>query len=339
MATIGQHYFKVCTRGAERSGADVTRLLAKVGLDRADFDRPGWRGDVETMSRLVQLICRSLNDEFMGFSAEKAKIGTFAMMTKFAVVAPTVLGGLQRGAEFYNYASSSFKTEIYQDAGEIVIETFPSRSDLDPDHYFIEFWMMGWHRFACWLAGEVVPIKSVELAYPAPTGYLHELSYLFPAETRFDSDGYRLHLSRSELTLPVMPSEIERSRLVERAPFDFMTMPGSDRSMARAVRVLLQSGGDVPFTALSVEEIASALDIHPVALARHLRSEGTSVNRIIQAMRRDLAVRYLVRGATVEAIAARLGYDEARSFTRAFRAWTGSSPRQYRDIALRELSS
>jgi AraC-like DNA-binding protein len=36
------------------------------------------------------------------------------------------------------------------------------------------------------------------------------------------------------------------------------------------------------------------------------------------------------RGATIDRIAADLGYAETRSFTRAFRQWVGESPLRYR---------
>src|SRR3546814_14650707 len=62
-------------------------------------------------------------------------------------------------------------------------------------------------------------------------------------------------------------------------------------------------------------------------LRRLLRAEGANLATIRENVRRDKAVRLLTAThATVEAIAAALGHAEARSFTRAFRHWTGCSP-------------
>src|SRR3546814_2226673 len=59
-------------------------------------------------------------------------------------------------------------------------------------------------------------------------------------------------------------------------------------------------------------------------LRRLLRAEGANLATIRENVRRDKAVRLLTAShATVEAIAEALGYAEARSFTRAFRHWTG----------------
>jgi AraC-like DNA-binding protein len=68
-----------------------------------------------------------------------------------------------------------------------------------------------------------------------------------------------------------------------------------------------------------------------VLLARRLRAEGTSLSAIVENIRRDMAIARLTRrGATIDRIAADLGYAETRSFTRAFRQWVGESPLRYR---------
>lgn len=333
MATIGQHYFMVCTRGAERLGHDRKTLLAAAGINPAEMITPGWRGSVNAMSRLVRHICRLLDDESMGFSQRREKPGTFAMMTEVALTAPTVLTALEKGSAFYSLASDAFSSRIYRCDDVIILEVDPAHPELDPDHYFIEFRMMAWHRLACWLAGEIVPIVRVELAYPRPSTYHHELDHLFPTEQHFDSGAFRLHFSRSALLAGVVRREADRRHMVRRAPLDFMTMPGSDQSLGRLVRRMLVPHMGEQFHALRVNEVAGRLGFHPVALARRLREEGTSVGRITRQIRQELAIALLMRGATIEMIADRLGYDEARSFTRAFRYWTGASPREYRSAA------
>jgi AraC-like DNA-binding protein len=49
-------------------------------------------------------------------------------------------------------------------------------------------------------------------------------------------------------------------------------------------------------------------------------------------MRRNEAFILLTEGRlSIEQIAGRLGYRDPANFTRAFKAWTGETPRQYRD--------
>lgn len=122
--------------------------------------------------------------------------------------------------------------------------------------------------------------------------------------------------------------------MIARAPLDFMTIPASDHSLARRVRRLLVPAAGAFFRPWPMSRVAAVLAMHPAGVARQLRREGTSLARVTENIRRDLASALLQRrDATIEDIAERLGYAEARSFTRAFRRWTGQSPLRFRRSA------
>jgi AraC-like DNA-binding protein len=331
MATIGAHYFRVCTRGAERAGVDRAALLAAAGLSPEEVDQPGWRGSVESMSLLVRAIAAALDDEHMGYTQQPIRRGSFAMMTELAMRAGTVLGALRKGIAFYHLLSDAIETRLDSRGDDVVLQVTFRDPAQDPDHYFLEFWMIVWHRFACWLAGGTVPLSVVEVNYPAPYAYLDEFRHLFPTRCRFDAAQCRLHFERAPLLSAIVPTEADRLQMVARAPLDFMTIPAGDHSANRRVQRLLTPRAGAAFLPIGLADIATKLGMHPVSLARQLRQEGTSLTRIVETIRRDRAIARLTHGGwTVEAIAADLGYAEPRSFTRAFRAWTGVSPLRYR---------
>jgi len=59
-------------------------------------------------------------------------------------------------------------------------------------------------------------------------------------------------------------------------------------------------------------------------------AEHTSFQRVRDTLRRDVAVSALARGdASIEALSERLGFSEPSAFHRAFRRWTGATPRSY----------
>jgi AraC-like DNA-binding protein len=52
--------------------------------------------------------------------------------------------------------------------------------------------------------------------------------------------------------------------------------------------------------------------------------------RLVDDVRRELALRYLADGKSdLTEIAFLVGYSELSAFDRAFRRWTGSTPRQH----------
>ncbi|NWA28597.1 AraC family transcriptional regulator [Pseudomonas gingeri] len=74
--------------------------------------------------------------------------------------------------------------------------------------------------------------------------------------------------------------------------------------------------------------VAQALIIHPRVLQRRLAESGTSFEKILDDVRREMAWQLSARGMQVAQIASLLGYSEQSSYTRACRRWYGESPRQ-----------
>ena len=93
------------------------------------------------------------------------------------------------------------------------------------------------------------------------------------------------------------------------------------RPLPRGIRdsALLKGGGCAIF-----DHLPGAV------LCTRLLEESSSYQKVKDGMRRDLALTKLVQeGCSVSEVAELVGYSEARSFTRAFRNWTGLSPREY----------
>ncbi|WP_242124257.1 AraC family transcriptional regulator [Sphingobium sp. Sx8-8] len=326
MATIGRYYFRVCTEGAERRGVDADALLEQAGLCRADLDTPGWRGSAVAMAGLVRAVWNSLNDEWMGYTALPVRPGALAFACELALECETVADGLMRAARFYNILNDGIHTQV-EDGGEgLAVTVRFDRPELDPKRYFSEFWMIIWHRLACWLANETVPMLSAEFDYrPAPEAE-EEFRYMFPGKRRFDTDRRRLLLDRHVLHAPIRRSPQELREMIAAAPVQLMTIPASDNGLALRARSLLFRD-----PALPLDRLAEALSIAPEKLAHRLKTEGATLSSLRQNVRRDKALRWLTTSnRSVERIAWDLGYAEPRSFTRAFSEWFGCSPSAYR---------
>ncbi len=82
----------------------------------------------------------------------------------------------------------------------------------------------------------------------------------------------------------------------------------------------------------SFETVAARLHMTTRTLRRKLDEEGTSFRKLVDELRMEVAVKYLRdTELTVDDIAHLLGFSEAAIFRRAFRRWTGRSPREFRD--------
>ncbi len=81
----------------------------------------------------------------------------------------------------------------------------------------------------------------------------------------------------------------------------------------------------------ALDLIAENLYMSTSAVQRSLAWEGLSYTDLVEDVRRSLAEIYFKqRNLSLSEIAYLLGYSELSAFSRAFRRWTGFSPREYR---------
>lgn len=332
MSTSCSHYFRETIRGAERCGLDSDKLISEVGLSREDIFDPHWRGKSELLASLVQLVWIALNDEFMGFAERPSKTGTFAMMCHCIIGAHSLEEAFLKGVRFYELFTNDIQMKLEFDDDSANFHVVFKRPELDPQHYFMEFWLSIWYRLIGWMGGVPAPLRFARFSYPRPDQYIEEFKYMFPCDYQFDASATCLVFDRAHLQLPIVRTAQELKQFLSVAPLGFMTIPADVTSYARHIRTYLLRDRRLPLEFPDFSEVAQQLNMAEQTLRRKLKAESTSYRAIIENIRRDLAIQKLLKGRnSVSDIAEMLGYSETRAFTRAFREWTDMSPMQYRD--------
>jgi AraC-like DNA-binding protein len=83
----------------------------------------------------------------------------------------------------------------------------------------------------------------------------------------------------------------------------------------------------------TLPRVAQRLGVSERTLQRQLQAESKSFAMILSGLRESLAREYLVDlNLAISEIAFILGFSEQSAFQRAFKRWTGETPRQYRDL-------
>jgi AraC-like DNA-binding protein len=109
-------------------------------------------------------------------------------------------------------------------------------------------------------------------------------------------------------------------------------LPDGDALMTRVHRAVATTlhGSARP----SLQSTARALKASPRTVQRWLGEYGTSHREVVNAVRRDLAVRFLgVRRMSITEIAFLLGFNDVSGFRRTFKRWTGKTPSSFRAAA------
>jgi AraC-like DNA-binding protein len=93
----------------------------------------------------------------------------------------------------------------------------------------------------------------------------------------------------------------------------------------RRLEAVLESGD------VGIDRIARDLGYSRQTLYRRLKAEGTTYERLLDGLRRRLALRFVrEQGLSVKEAAYRLGFSDPAAFSRAFKRWTGTSPGEMR---------
>ena len=91
--------------------------------------------------------------------------------------------------------------------------------------------------------------------------------------------------------------------------------------------LLIQSMGAFP----SLDTAARKIGMSGRTLRRKLSGMGTNYQTEIDRVRKEQAINYLKEtNSSITEIGLRLGYCDTPAFSRAFKGWTGESPRQYK---------
>lgn len=138
-------------------------------------------------------------------------------------------------------------------------------------------------------------------------------------QLQFDQDRNALFMDTATLALPMNRRGL-RARSLMKSWLRQET--GAAKGMAGRVEAIVRAL--LPFAPCTLEEVSRALGIAPRTLQEHLGDAGSSFKRIKDAVRADLALKYLRQSSlSLSEISEILGYAELSNFSRSFRRWHG----------------
>jgi AraC-like DNA-binding protein len=325
--TVPIHFVHRLLRHAEHRGLDVTPLLRAAGIPGDIAFRPRTRVTVEQAAEVTRRLWQLTGDELFGLGPQPVPLGTLRFVALGVIHAPDLRTVLTRASDATKVLAGVPTVTV--SFGEPLTWSSIDVSGLDdPEHLATEVLLALLHRMTGWLIGRRVPVRALELPYPAPE-HAADYEVIYGRMPVFDAGRTALAIDSSLLDSPVVRSEADLQRWLSDQPDIWYATRDYGTAAADQVRKMLERGltGEWP----AAEEIARRLSVSQQHLRRLLRDEHTTVSEIREEILRDAAIASLVRGEeTIDELSARLGFSEASAFRRAFRRWTGSPPGAYR---------
>jgi AraC-like DNA-binding protein len=179
-------------------------------------------------------------------------------------------------------------------------------------------------------AAPIVPL-AVQLPYRRPAD-VRAYERFYGAPLAFGALTTAFLLRNADLARPVIASDATLTGYLDRlAEHSLAALGGEATLRARVRRVLwVELSAGVP----SLAGVGRLVGLSPRTLQRRLRAEGTTLTAVLTQLRHDLAGPLLRDGRlAVAEVAFLLGYEDPSAFHRAFRRWSGLSPRAFRRAA------
>ena len=315
---------------ASRVGLDAQSMIRAAGLDPGILSNPDLRVPTDAVVTLLEESAeRSGCDTFGLQMAESWRLSDFGAVSLLLTHERTLREALAAIIRYRHMLNDALSITI-EDAGELVIV----REELLVAHAMparqgIELAIGVVFRLCRALLGPQWRPRGVRFMHSAPQD-LAVHRRVFGAGVAFGAEFNGIVCAAADLDRPNPASD---PTLVRHARSYLDSMPALAaapvaREAYRAIVALLPQGK------ANVGGVARTLGMNSRSMQRQLEASGESFGSVLNAARRDLAVRYLRNPAySITQVGELLGYSFPSSFTRWFTAEFGQSPAKWRAAA------
>ena len=314
--------------------------LARSGIEPDALSQPTARVSAGAFARLWMAVAELLDDEFFGLDARRMKVGSFAMLCHALVSHATVGAALRQAVRGFGLFFDDIAVSLRVAGGTAVLAIEhrtgagrPGAADPDARRFAEETLLVMLLGLLCWLIGRRVPLMRLEWAHPAPA-HADEYRRMFSPLQRFDAPVTAAYVDARVLDGAVSVTAASLKAFLRDAPQSVFLKQVMVTGLSDRVRRQCRDALDRDDPAPTLAMLAQACGLSPATLHRRLEGEGAAWGQLKDEVRCDLALQLLAEGRlSVADIAARLGFNDASTFYRAFRKWTGSAPGAWRSAA------
>jgi AraC-like DNA-binding protein len=317
------------TLAEEGIGGDA--VLRGTGLDVEEVNDP----DSKTSVSQYLIACRnavrlSSNPATPFLVGRKMHLSAYGMYGYALMCSLTLRDFFTEGVKYHKLATPTVVIDWRDEAGS-AIWSFPRLTSpelsVDLHAFLIEQQLVQHAIHISDVAGPACRPTRAIVSYPAPAhARLYEQFLGCPVS--FNEGKFELHFDSSILDKPTQLAHKLTSTLMQATCERLIGQAKTSTGLTGQIyQILMVSPGQLP----SMEEIAAMVDMNERTMRRKLTTEGTSFGAILDDVRSSLASEYLkTTKMTIENVASLVGFSDAANFRRAFRRWTGKTPKAYR---------
>ncbi|WP_109439945.1 AraC family transcriptional regulator [Acinetobacter haemolyticus] len=325
--TVPGTYIALMVDVVSRWDISADELLKDSGLQPEQLVQPLWRADAKTV---MDILKRALTLtqvpalEFGFYLGMQMTITCHGLMGMAAMLAKDVKQALNIAQEFISLQSNIHTIKLDVQGNHAII-SFEQTETYYLDEVIQIALLLGFAQMGKSISGQpLTGFADVQFSKP---DYFDKLLPLIPGEVRFNRPITRLEFKKEILDLPLLHSDPIAERLAREECKLQLRKLLQQNSFNNIIEDLIY---DESMGISSLTEILEKMKISERTLQRKLENEGTNFRELVDKVRCEKAIQLLNNpNLSIENIAHHLGYTNAKNFSRAFKRWTGSTPRKH----------
>jgi AraC-like DNA-binding protein len=323
-ATTIASWAAVIWRALEARGIAPRPVFQRAGVSTEQLHDAGARIPLAAMRGLWDLAVEVTDDACFGVSAgQHVHPTTFHALGYAWLASRTLREALNRFVRFTRLVSTALtlRTVAVGSEVELSIESVsnvPTLSLAAADAAAVSLVMLCRTSY-----GESFCPLRVRLQRPRPLCE-PQFNAFFRAPIAYEASDNTLVFAAADLDRELPTGNTELARAADEVILRYLARFDREDVVAQARMQIMDL---LPSGQTSAQRVAEALHLSVRSLQRKLSQHGTSLARLLEDTRRELANQYVHNSRlSVGEITYLLGFSEPASFTRAFHRWYGTSP-------------
>ncbi|MCX2560959.1 AraC family transcriptional regulator [Acetobacter farinalis] len=320
-------------RFVKERGGDMDRIAGRAGLSTDQLSLPTDALDVGSYCRLFHEAAADTQDGNIGlwfgqqFAPEK-----LGLIGYVALLSPTLSEALQNLTSHFAYHQARTTTRFVQQDDLVRLEYAIHDPTILTRRHDAELTMGMFRNILRHALGPDWAPEEVHFEHKQPE-QAEEHRQAFQADIRFQCATNALVFRKTVLTR-AMPDADAAMLDVMRASLISLARSRPDQATAHLSlkdRVILHIRAALEDGHIEFPDIAARMQLPPWTLQRRLAQLHLSYSTLLEETRHAEALRHLASPTLdISEIARALAYTETSAFSRAFRKWSGQSPRAWR---------
>jgi AraC-like DNA-binding protein len=313
----------------DRLGVDSEAMLRAVGIQRRTLEDPDARLQGSEAAALWAKAYELSGDPVLSLhAAEACPIGAYKVIDYIASNARTVGEAFRYSTRYFPLINTAVRLSIDESGDPVTFDVEGEGGPAGVSRPYAEYCLAVFVLHVRGATGVPFAMRRVTFTHRLPPD-LREHERIFGCPVRFEEEHNRLVLDRSAWEAPTRGAQPGvLGVLVEHADLLLSRLPRGPDLIERTRHAI---GGRLRGGDPSLEGVARELGMSERSLQRHLRELGYTYNALADEVREATARLYLEQpDMALAEIGYLLGFADQSTFNRAFKRWTGCTPREAR---------